>query len=112
LGFQMAFLHRKFWAFSLEEGQMQIHNFYGDPVPSIRNPLDSIVLSPHTIKPNDFSLTNMREDYCDYQTLLPSIPSCQYYDQNGCMQSKSLLKCIWAKCCRLINKYDFKKGKS
>ncbi len=41
---------------------MQTHNFYANPVPSIRNPLDSIVLNPHTIKPNDFSLTNMKED--------------------------------------------------
>jgi len=45
-----------------EERKMQIHNFYADPVPSIRNPLDSIVLSPHTIKPNDFSLTKMKGD--------------------------------------------------
>ena len=58
----MAFLHHKFWAFSLEEGKMQIHNFYADPVPSVRNPLDSIVLSPHTIKPNDFSLASMKGD--------------------------------------------------
>jgi hypothetical protein len=41
---------------------MQIHNFYADPVPSIRNPLDSIVLNPHTMKPNDFSLSNTKED--------------------------------------------------
>jgi hypothetical protein len=91
---------------------MQIRNFYVDPVPSIRSPLDSIVLSPHTIKSNDFSLTGMKEDYCDYQTLLPSISSCQYYDRNACMQTKSLPKCIWAKCCRFIKKCHFKKGKS
>ncbi len=81
---------------------MQIHNFYTDPVPSIRNPLDSIVLSPHTIKSNDFSLISMMEDSCDYQTLLPSISSCEYYDRKACKQSKSLPKCIWAKCYRLI----------
>ena len=91
---------------------MQIHNFYADPVPSIRNPLDSIVLSPHTIKPNDSSLTGMKADYGDYQTLLPSISSCQYHDRNACIQMKSLPKCIWAKCRRFINKCDFKKGKS
>ncbi len=91
---------------------MQIHNFYADPVPSIRNPLDSIVLSPHTIKANDFGLTNMKEDYCDYQTLLPSSSSCQYYDRYGCMPMKSLPKCIWTTCCRFIKKRDFRKGKS
>ena len=91
---------------------MQIHNFYADPVPSTRNPLDSIVLSPHTIKANDFSLTGMKEDYCDYQTLLPSVSSCQYYDRNACMQTTSLPKCIWAKCRRFIKKCDFKKSKS
>ena len=90
---------------------MQIHNFYADPVPSIRNPLDCIVLSPHTIMPTDFSLTNMKEDCCDYQTLLPSISSCQYYDRYVCMQTKSLPKCIWAKCCRFIKKCDLKKRK-
>jgi hypothetical protein len=83
---------------------MQIHNFYADPFPSIRNPLDSIVLSPHTIKANDFSLTNRMEDCCDYQTLLPSISSCQFYDRNTWMQTKSLPKCIWVKCCRLVKK--------
>ena len=90
---------------------MQIHNFYADPVPSIRNPLDSIVLSPHTITPNDFSLTNMGEDCCDYQTLLPSISSCEYYDRKDCKQTESLPKYIWAKCCRLIKNCDFRKGK-
>ena len=91
---------------------MQIHNFYAAPVPSVRHPLDSIVLSPHTIKANDSSLTGMKEDYCDYQTLLPSISSCQYYDRNACMQTTSLPKCIWAKCRRFIKKCDFKKSKS
>ena len=91
---------------------MQIHNFYADPVPSVRNPLDSIVLSPHTIKPNDFSLTNMKEDCCDYQTLLPSISSCQYYDRKACMQTKSLPTCIWTTCCRFVKKFDYKKSKA
>ena len=86
---------------------MQIHNFYADPVPSIRNPLDSIVLSPHTIKPDDYCLINMEEDSCDYQTLLPSISSCQYHDRDACVQTKSLPKCIWAKCCRFFKKLDF-----
>jgi len=86
---------------------VQIHNFYEDPVPSIRSPLDSIVLSPHTITPNDYCLANMTEDCCDYQTVLPSISSCQYYDQNACELTKSLPKYIWATCFRLFKKFDF-----
>ena len=86
---------------------MQIQHFCEDPVPSIRSPLDSIVLSPHTITPNDYCLVNMKEDCCDYQTVLPSISSCQYYDQNACEQTNSLPKCIWATCCRLFKKLDF-----
>ena len=76
----------------MQKQKMQIQNFYADPVPSIRNPLDSIVLSPHTIKPNDYCLINMKEDSCDYQTLLPSISSCQYYGRDACVQTKSLPK--------------------
>ena len=90
---------------------MQIHNFYADPVPSVRNPLDSIVLSPHTIKSNDFSLMNLMADSCDYQTLLPSITSCGYYDRKACQQTTSLPTCIWAKFYRLIKHRDFKKDK-
>jgi hypothetical protein len=90
---------------------MQIHNFYADPLPSIRNPLDSIVLSPHTIKSNDFSMTDMKADCCDYQTLLPSISSCQYYDRTACTHTNSLLRCIWETCSRFIKKCDFKKSK-
>jgi hypothetical protein len=41
---------------------MQTRTIYADPVPSIRNPLDSIVLSLYAIKPNIISLTNMKED--------------------------------------------------
>ena len=69
---------------------MQIHNFYSDPVPSVRNPLDSIVLSPHTINPAEFSLVAIERDYNDYQSLLPSICSCQYHDQENCSPSKLL----------------------
>lgn len=89
---------------------MQIHNFYSDPVPAIRNPLDSIVLSPHAIKPNDFSMTDLKEDCCDYQTLLPSISSCKYYDGDACRQTNSLQKCIWKKCFQFIKRRHPKKG--
>ncbi len=83
---------------------MQIHNFYSDPVPSVRNPLDSIVLSPHTIKPNDFGLANMEEDSSDYQSLLPSICRCEYHDQNTCKEANSLPRYIWDRCRHLIRK--------
>jgi hypothetical protein len=83
---------------------VQIHNFYTDPVPSIRSPLDSIVLSPHTIKSTDICLINMEEESCDYQTLLPSISSCQYYGREAWVQTKSLPKCFWEKCCRFFKK--------
>jgi hypothetical protein len=89
---------------------MQIHNFYPDPVPAIRNPLDSIVLSPHTIKPNDFSMTDIKEDCCDYQTLLPSISSCRYHDDNDCIQKKSVPRCIWIKWARFLKMRGLNKG--
>ena len=74
---------------------MQINNFYSDLVPSVRNPLDSIVLSPHTIKHNAFDFTTLDADSCDYQNLLPSISSCKYYDQESCRQPYSVSKKIW-----------------
>jgi hypothetical protein len=74
---------------------MQILNFYSDPVPSVRNPLDSIVLSPHTFKGNDFGLADMGEDPGDYQSLLPSIRSCELHDQDTCIESNPLPRYIW-----------------
>ena len=73
---------------------MQIYNFYTDPIPSVRNPLDSIVLSPHTIKTNNFGLAEMEEDSSDYQSVLPSMGSCEYHDQEFCSQPKPLLSCV------------------
>ena len=49
---------------------MQIQNFYSDWLPSTSSPLDSIVLSPHTIKTQDFNLTAMNENYCEMESLL------------------------------------------
>ena len=91
---------------------MQIHNFFPDPVPVVRNPLDNIVLSPHTIKPNDFSMTGINEDCCDYQTLLPSISSCRFFDRKVCMQRKPVSKCIWTKWAHFLKKCDPKKNKA
>jgi len=81
---------------------MQIHNFYADPVPSVRNPLDSIVLSPHTIIPNDLSLADWEDNTSDYQSLLPSVCSCEYHGQNTCGKTNSISKCIWNKCRHLL----------
>ena len=74
---------------------MQIHNFYSDMVPTVRSPLDSIVLSPHTIKHDAFNLNAVDADSCDYQTVLPSISSCKYYDQDSCRKSNTVPKKIW-----------------
>jgi hypothetical protein len=87
-------------------GVMQIHNFYTDLVPSVRNPLDSIVLSPHDIRPNDASLTNIGEDACDYQTLLPSISRCEYHDQCIRLPTNSFSMWIRNRLHKLNNKCD------
>ena len=84
---------------------MQIHNFYPDLLPTVRNPLDCIVLSPHTIKPNDFCLANMEEgDACDYQTLLPSISRCKYHDQDACPQPHLFAGWILSRCHKFFQK--------
>jgi hypothetical protein len=44
---------------------MRIQNFYSDWLPAPSSALDSIVLSPHTIKADDWKLTGMQDDYCD-----------------------------------------------
>lgn len=83
---------------------MQIHNFYSDMVPTVRSPLDSIVLSPHTIKHDAFNLNAVDADSCDYQTVLPSISSCKYYDQDSCRKSNTVPKKIWRMFCVLLRK--------
>lgn len=90
---------------------MQIHNFYTDPVPSVRNPLDSIVLSPHTIKPNDFSLAEVVDEVQDYQSVLPSISSCEYHEQDTCSQSKLFSRCFRDIFCRFFKFRNFRKDK-
>jgi hypothetical protein len=70
---------------------MQIHNFYTDPVPAVRNPLDSIVLSPHTINASNFGLADFEKDSNDYRSVLPSISSCEYHHQDTCSKSKLIL---------------------
>ncbi|CAB1074512.1 hypothetical protein D1AOALGA4SA_2331 [Olavius algarvensis Delta 1 endosymbiont] len=73
---------------------MQIHNFYADPIPSVRNPLDSIVLSPHTLRTDHISLTDMEEDSSGYQSLLPSVDSCDYHAQVTCSRSTGFSKAV------------------
>ena len=77
---------------------MQIDNFYTDPVPSVRNPLDCIVLSPHTINANDFGLTDPEKDSNDYRSVLPSIYSCDFHGQDTRGETHSISKSIWNKC--------------
>ena len=86
---------------------MQIQNFYSDPVPSVRNPLDSIVLSPHTINSNDFSLAGMQEDPGDYQSLLPSISSCEYHEQDTCSQAELFSRWLRDIFCRFFKFGNF-----
>jgi len=91
---------------------MQIHNFYSDPVPLVRNPLDSIVLSPHTIRTDHISLTDMEEDSSGYQSLLPSIRSCEFHDQDTCMEAKSIPRYIWNRWRHKIRRYGHRKAKN
>jgi len=84
---------------------MQIHNFFSDPVPSVRNPLDSIVLSPHSINANDFGLADFAEDPNDYQSVLPSLCSCAYHDQAACKGTNTISKSIWDKCRDLFSDF-------
>jgi len=73
---------------------MQIHNFYADLIPSVRNPLDSIVLSPHTLRTDHISLADLEENSSGYQSLLPSIDSCDYHAQDNCSRSASFSKTV------------------
>jgi len=88
---------------------MQINNFYSDLVPSVRQPLDSIVLSPHTITQNSFNLTDMAEDSHDYQTLLPPVCCCRYHDEYARIQTKSFPRWLWIRCRHLTKVVRFRK---
>ena len=48
---------------------MQIQNFYSDWLPTPSGQLDSIVLSPHTLKSDNCSLTGMQTDDCRLREL-------------------------------------------
>ena len=77
---------------------MQIQNFYTDWLPAPSSALDNIVLSPHTLKPNDFALSGMQDDYCDSHSRvcicdlnqLDQLTPAQEY--NGC--ACRLMKCM------------------
>ena len=70
---------------------MQMHNFYDDPVPSVRNPLNSIVLSPDSIRSNSYNLQNAQDDYGDFQSILPSPNSCLLYGDGSCRKPGRLI---------------------
>jgi hypothetical protein len=81
---------------------MQINNFYLDPVPSVRNPLDSIVLSPHTVRPNEANLADVNQDFSDYRSILPSVCSCDYHGEDACRSQGWFARNIRGKFCRFI----------
>jgi hypothetical protein len=91
---------------------MQIQNFFADPVPSVRNPLDSIVLSPHTFSADHISLADIDADSSDYQSLLPSIRSCEFHDQDTCMGAKSIPRYIWNRWRHQIRRCGHRKAKN
>jgi hypothetical protein len=79
---------------------MQIQNFYSDWLPASSSPLDSIVLSPHTMNTRDCNISTIKEDYCDSPSLLcPQDPNqfspfASSQKQSGC--TCQLKKCfIW-----------------
>ncbi len=63
---------------------MQINHFYSDSLPTVRNALDSIVLSPHTVRPNEVGLMDDENNLSDYQSVLPPVCSCEFHDQATC----------------------------
>ena len=81
---------------------MQINNFYSDPMPSVRNPLDSIVLSPHTVKPNEANLVDFEKDFSDYRSVLPSLCSCEYHSQDGYRPRGWFTRNVRGKLCQFI----------
>ena len=70
---------------------MQVHNFYDDPVPSVRNPLNSIALSPDAMRFNSYSLRNAQDDYGDFQSVLPSPNSCLLHGEAECRRPAWLI---------------------
>ena len=70
---------------------MQVHNFYEDPVPTVRNPLNSIALSPDAIRFNSYNLQNVQEDYGDLQSILPSPNSCLLHGDGSCRKPAWLI---------------------
>ncbi len=70
---------------------MQVHNFYDVPVPSVRNPLNSIALSPDAVRFNSYNLQNVQEDYGDFQSVLPSPNSCLLHGDGKCLKPAWLI---------------------
>jgi hypothetical protein len=70
-------------------------------MPSVRNPLDSMVLSPHTVKPNEASLVGIEKEFSDYRSVLPSVCSCEYHGRDARHLSGWFARCIKDKFCQL-----------
>jgi hypothetical protein len=63
---------------------MQVRNFYEDPLPSVRNPLNSIALSPDSIRYNNHDLRSVPQDFGDFQSIMPPLNSCLLYSEGNC----------------------------
>lgn len=63
---------------------MQVNHFYTDPMPTVRNPLDSIVLDPESVKYTSYNLQNARDEFSDYHSILPSPSSCLLHGDGNC----------------------------
>jgi hypothetical protein len=77
---------------------MQVRHYYEDPLPSVRNPLNSIALSPDSIRYNSYSLQNVQEDFGDFQSILPSPSSCFLYGDGSFRKPARLIR--WLQRCR------------
>lgn len=73
---------------------MQVRNFYEDPVPSVRSPLNSIALSPDSIKYSGYDLQNVQDEFSDFQSILPSPSSCRLHGDGNCRKHGRLIR--WA----------------
>jgi hypothetical protein len=77
---------------------MQVQNFYEDPLPSVRHPLNSIALSPDSIRCSHHDLRDIPEDFGDFQSILPPLNSCLLYSDGNCRQPAWLVG--WFQRCR------------
>ncbi len=73
---------------------MQVQHFFRDPVPSVRNPLDSIALSPDSMKFGSYHLQDVQSEFSDFQSVLPSPNSCLLHGDGECRKGSWLSRWI------------------